>query len=74
MDLVIIENKSNSSRELDLPGQHPSKTCPRASGDEEAHCGVRNGVPCSANKQDDGCIEGIQLPKEKKRRLVQLWL
>ena len=59
---------------VDLPGQHAPETRPWASGDQEAHRGVRYGVPCSANKQDDGGIEGIQLPKEETERLVKLWL
>lgn len=57
------------------PGQHASKTRPRASRDQEAHCWVRYGVPSSPNKQDDGSIEGIDLWKQKKKiRDVDTWL
>lgn len=58
-------------RELwNLPGKHASKACPWASGDQEAHCGIRDGVPSSAHEQDDGSVEGVQLAMEKAEKSV----
>lgn len=46
---------------IGIPGHHPSKTGPGAPRHQETHGGVRYGVPSSANEQDDGGVERIQL-------------
>lgn len=44
-----------------LPGHHTTDPGGPAPADQETHRGVCDGIPGPAHKQDDGCIEGIQL-------------
>lgn len=48
-----------------LPGHQAAKAGPGGFADEESHHGVRDGIPYSSSKQDDGGIESIHLQQEK---------
>ena len=50
------------------PGQHPAEAGPGAAADQEAHGGIRHGIPGSAYEQDNGGIEGVQLAGNGKER------
>lgn len=63
---AVTQQAGNAGRYQQLlPGHQAAKAGPGGFADEEPHHGVRDGIPHSAHKEDDGGIESVHLQEEE---------
>lgn len=63
---AVTQQAGNAGRYQQLlPGHQAAEAGPGGFADEEPHHGVRDGIPHSSRKQDDGGIESVHLQEEE---------
>lgn len=56
-----LEPSRHTVRLSHLPWHHAANGGPSTLAHQETHSGVCNSIPGPAHKQDDRCVEGVQL-------------